>query len=222
MIARGGSRADQVYNQPMGGPKQHNFVSRAGIKLAHGLDHFQLDVAGLTCADFGCNVGGFTDCLLQRGAAHVYAIDTGYGVLDYRLRIDNRVTVMERTNALHAEPPDARVDLVTIDLAWTPQRYAIPAALGWLKSGGRIVTLIKPHYELTEDQKQSLLVNGLLQPDDARAVLDRVLQAMPDLGVKVVDHVQSPITGKKSSSKPVEPGRIGAGNIEFLALCQSG
>ena len=81
------------------------FVSRAGLKLEHALREFQLDVTGHVCSDFGCNVGGFTDCLLKRGAAQVYAIDTGYGTLDYRLRTDNRVIVMERTNALHVDPP---------------------------------------------------------------------------------------------------------------------
>jgi predicted rRNA methylase YqxC with S4 and FtsJ domains len=124
------------------------FVSRAGLKLAHALKEFNFDVNGLVCADFGCNVGGFTDCLLQRGAAKVYAIDTGYGTLAYKLRVDPRVVVMERTNALHAEPPSpggskgpGNVDLVVIDLAWTPQRHAIPAAVRWLspppsKGGG--------------------------------------------------------------------------------------
>src|SRR4051812_35145031 len=125
------------------------FVSRAGLKLDHALREFNLDVKESICADFGCNVGGFTDCLLQRGAAKVYAIDTGYGTLAYKLRIEPRVVAMERTNALHAQAPE-HVDLVTIDLAWTQQRFAIPAALKWLKPDGRIITLVKPHYELTD------------------------------------------------------------------------
>src|SRR5436309_2115272 len=98
------------------------FVSRAGQKLDHALDVFKIDVAGLTCADLGCNVGGFVDCLLQRGAAKVYAVDTGYGVLDWKLRKDARVIVMERTNAMHVALPE-RVTLVTIDVAWTRQQY---------------------------------------------------------------------------------------------------
>ena len=134
------------------------FVSRAGLKLDHALREFQLDVTGFVCADFGCNVGGFTDCLLQRGAAKVFAIDTGYGALAWTLRNDARVVVMERTNALHAPPPqDVLVDLVVIDLAWTPQRLAIPAALRWLKPDARIVTLVKPHYELDDAEKRELL-----------------------------------------------------------------
>ena len=144
----------------------HKFVSRAGLKLEHALDEFVFEVTGLVCADFGCNVGGFTDCLLQRGAKLVYAIDTGYGTLAWKLRSDDRVITMERTNALHAELPSPSgrgaggewlanrdkhstdrpspnplpegegfdgVDLVTIDLAWTQQKHAIPAALKWLK-----------------------------------------------------------------------------------------
>ncbi len=187
------------------------FVSRAGTKLAHALDAFAIDVAGLVCADFGCNVGGFTDCLLQRGAARVYALDTGYGTLAYTLRSDGRVTAMERTNALHADPPPERVDLVTIDLAWTPQRHAIPAALRWLRDGGRILTLVKPHYELTAEEKTTLLKEGRLDPAEAQLVLERVLESMPALGAMPIGHTRSPITGGKS-------GKAGRGNVEFLVL----
>src|SRR5437773_5100228 len=122
------------------------FVSRAGQKLEHALTSFGIDVKGLTCADLGCSTGGFTDCLLQHGAAKVYAIDTGYGVLDWKLRKDPRVVVMERTNAMHVELPEL-VDLVTIDVAWTKQRIILPAAARALSSTGAVVTLIKPHYE---------------------------------------------------------------------------
>lgn len=186
------------------------FVSRAGLKLDHALREFSVDVAGMTCADFGCNIGGFTDCLLQRGAAKVYAIDTGYGTLAWKLRNDPRVVVMERTNALHAKPP-ATADLVVIDLAWTPQRLAIPAALKWLKPDGRIITLVKPHYELEEDEKQTLLVDGRLDPVEAERVLHRVMNAMTEWGAQPVAHTMSPITGGKSS-------RGGVGNVEFLVL----
>src|SRR4051812_44384353 len=120
------------------------FVSRAGLKLDHALAHFGIDVAGLVCADLGCNAGGFTDCLLQRGAAKVYAVDTGYGMLDYKLRKDPRVVVMERTNAMHAELPET-VDLVVIDVAWTKQRHILPAARRMVKPQGAVVTLVKPH-----------------------------------------------------------------------------
>ncbi len=203
--------------------EQKQFVSRAGIKLAHALDAFDVDVTGLVCADFGCNVGGFTDCMLQRGAAHIFAIDTGYGTLAWKLRQDERITVMERTNALHVEFPDdgftatdsGGVDLVTIDLGWTPQRHAIPAALRWLKQGasgrGRIITLIKPHYELNDAERTKLLHNGALDEAYAVHVLHRVLDSMPELGVSVEQHTQSPIRGGASKGK--------VGNTEFLAVC---
>src|SRR3954464_2055528 len=103
------------------------FVSRAGQKLEHALVKFSIDVTGWICADLGCNVGGFVDCLLQRGAAKVYAIDTGYGALDWKLRKDPRVVTMERTNAMHVSLPE-QVDLVTIDVAWTRQNKILPSA----------------------------------------------------------------------------------------------
>jgi 23S rRNA (cytidine1920-2'-O)/16S rRNA (cytidine1409-2'-O)-methyltransferase len=190
------------------------YVSRAGLKIEHALDAFGLDVRGLVCADFGCNVGGFTDCLLQRGAKTVYAIDTGYGTLDYGLRTDDRVVVRERTNALHAEPPDGGVDLVAIDLAWTPQRHSIPAALRWLAGSGRIVSLVKPHYELSADEKRTMLHEGRLDERDALDVLSRTLGAMEDLGARPMAVTRSPITGAKSSR------RKGAGNVEFLMLAE--
>lgn len=190
------------------------FVSRAGLKLDHALNEFEIDVAGFTCADFGCNVGGFTDCLLKRGAAKVYAIDTGYGTLDYGLRRNDQVVVRERTSALHADPAEP-CDLITIDLAWTPQRHGVPAAMKWLKPTGRIVTLIKPHYELDENEKRNLLVDGRLDPAEAERVMHRVLEQMPELGAEVLDHTRSPIVGGKSARKK---GAKGEGNVEFLAL----
>ncbi|MEA2707659.1 MAG: rRNA (cytidine1920-2-O)/16S rRNA (cytidine1409-2-O)-methyltransferase, partial [Phycisphaerales bacterium] len=118
------------------------FVSRAGQKLDRALAHFQLDVTGRTCADLGSNTGGFVDVLLQRGAAKVYAIDTGYGALDWKLRKDPRVVVMERTNAMHVTLPE-KVDVVTIDVAWTKQKHILPPARALLAEGGFCVTLIK-------------------------------------------------------------------------------
>ncbi len=193
---------------------QRPFVSRAGEKLAHALRVFDLPVAGLVCADFGCNVGGFTDCLLRAHAARVFALDTGYGVLDWRLRNDPRVTVMERTNALHAQPPPSvpqGVDRVFIDLAWTRQRLSIPAALRWLKAGesARIVTLVKPHYE-AEGVGIGLPRGGraVLDEADAERVLGLVEADMPGLGVRVLGRTRSPIVG----------GSRTKGNIEYLLL----
>ncbi len=191
------------------------FVSRAGAKLEHALEEFKLDVTGLRCADFGCNVGGFTDCLLQRGAKHVTAIDTGYGALAWKLRQDPRVETRERTNALHAEAPAGGVDLVVLDLAWTPQRLAIPAALKWLAPGGRIITLIKPHYELREEEK-AWLDRGFLPHERVPGVVTRVEAEMPALGAKVMGSTQSPLVGGKTSKKAGVPG-----NIEWLTLLEA-
>ena len=194
--------------------KHTEFVSRAGTKLAHALDEFGLDPAGLRCADFGCNIGGFTDCLLKRGAEHVIALDTGYGVLDWTLRNDPRVEVRERTNVLHADQPDASVDLIVIDVGWTPQRRVLPIALDWLGGSGRIVTLVKPHYELDPERKRIHLVDGRLDDDIAAGIVQEVVDAAPELGVRVLGQVRSPIRGGKSSRKS------GVGNAEFLLLLE--
>lgn len=193
---------------------EERFVSRAGAKLLHALEAFAIDVAGMRCADFGCNVGGFTDCMLQRGAAHVTAIDTGYGALAWKLRQDPRVEVRERTNALHADPPPGGVDLVVVDLAWTPQRLAVPAALRWLAPGGRIVTLVKPHYELREDEKP-WLDRGFLPHERVPGVVARVEAAMPSLGARVTGSAQSPLVGGKTSRKAGVPG-----NVEWLVMLE--
>ena len=200
----------------MGGDSRGGYVSRAGLKLEAALDGFGLDVSGLRCADFGCHAGGFTDCLLRHGADKVYAVDTGYGVLDYRLRTDDRVVVMERTNALHCPPPDA-VDLVTIDVGWTCQRLAIPAALRWLGGpGGRIVTLVKPHYELDPSARRSLLKDGVLAHTEARTVAQRVVEGFEALGSQALAMMISPLGGAKSARKTG-----GVGNREYLVLAET-
>lgn len=176
------------------------FVSRAGEKLDHALSAFGLDVRDFVCADFGCNAGGFTDCLLQRGAASIYAVDTGYGALEWKLRKNPRVITMERTNAMHATLPEA-VDLVVIDVAWTRQRNILPAARRALKQGGAVLTLIKPHYEADSDQ----LNRGVLPGEEVDRVVDAVKRDIEDCGFKVVQTVRSPIVGSK-------------GNVEVLAL----
>jgi predicted rRNA methylase YqxC with S4 and FtsJ domains len=124
----------------MADQQDNPFVSRGGLKLRHALDAFaeHVDPAGLCCADLGCSTGGFTDCLLRAGAARVFAVDTAYGELAWTLRNDDRVVVLERSNALHVEVPGevterGGVDLVVIDLGWTPQSKAIPAALRWIR-----------------------------------------------------------------------------------------
>jgi len=174
------------------------FASRAGQKLDHALLAFDLDVGGGVCADLGCSTGGFVDCLLQRGAAKVYAIDTGYGVLDYKLRKDPRVIVMERTNAMHAILPES-VNFVTIDASWTRQKNILPAVRRMLASGGQVVSLVKPHYEADK----SLLRRGVLPPDQVRPVFELVCQDILRAGFEILAAAQSPILGS-------------GGNIEML------
>lgn len=183
-----------------------SFVSRGGEKLHHALREFSLSLDGLTCADLGASTGGFTDCLLQGGASRVYAVDTAYGELAWKLRNDSRVTVIERANALHVPPPEP-VDLVVMDLGWTPQRLAIPAALKWLKPEGRIVSLVKPHYEL-KDQGGVLPPKGILDAVQAQRVLAGTVEMIPSLGVRVLATTRSPLLG----------GSKGKGNIEWLIL----
>ena len=175
------------------------FVSRAGLKLDHALSQFAIDPAGWVCADLGCNAGGFTDCLLQRGAAKVYAIDTGYGALEYKLRKDPRVVVMERTNAMHAELPQP-VDFVCVDVAWTRQKRILPAAHRLLKPGGQAVVLIKPHYEA----ERAWLVKGILPAERVDEVVEAVRRDIVAAGFDVRAIMPSPIKG-------------GEGNAEALA-----
>jgi 23S rRNA (cytidine1920-2'-O)/16S rRNA (cytidine1409-2'-O)-methyltransferase len=186
------------------------FVSRAGEKLDHALATFGVDVSGFVCADFGANAGGFTDCLLQGGAAKVYAIDTGYGALEWKLRKDPRVVAMERTNAMHATFPEA-MDLVTIDVAWTKQRHILPAAQRVLKPGRHVVTLIKPHYEANPE----LLFRGVLPKENLEAVIDSVKRKISECGFEVVATVPSPILGAKGNSEMLALlRRSGSGTAE--------
>ncbi len=176
------------------------FVSRGGDKLVAALEAFSIDPTGWTCADLGCNVGGFTDCLLQFGAARVYAIDTGYGELAWTLRKDHRVVVMERTNALHVGLPEP-VRLVTIDVGWTRQHLILPAALRLLGAGGSIVTLVKPHYEA----EASDLRRGVLPEDRVADTLQRMRDRVAEVGFEFSTLIESPLRGH-------------TGNREFLGL----
>ncbi|OGD78182.1 hypothetical protein A2368_01480 [Candidatus Collierbacteria bacterium RIFOXYB1_FULL_49_13] len=177
------------------------YVGRAGNKLEFALTHFPLDVKNLVCADLGCNIGGFTHCLLTHGAKKVYAVDTGYGFLDWQLRNDPRVAVMERTNALFLKLPEL-VDLVTIDVGWTKQEKILPAALTLLKPGGTIITLIKPHYEADKH----LLKQGLLPLAYQQPTLNKVTASLAQLPLSIDEIITSPLTGTKGD------------NVEYLAL----
>ncbi|MFQ5807055.1 MAG: SAM-dependent methyltransferase [Phycisphaerae bacterium] len=176
------------------------YVSRSGQKLHAALHAFGLDVTGHVCADFGSHVGGFVDCLLQHGAAKVYAVEPGYGVLDYRLRKDERVVVCERTNALRFTCPE-RCDLVTIDVGWTPQRLILPAARRALKPEAVVVTLVKPHYEAPK----AWLRGGVLPADRLDEVLAACRTDVAELGWEIRQEIKSPLAGH-------------GGNVEWLWL----
>ena len=175
------------------------FASRSGEKLDHALDVFDISVQGVICADLGSNAGGFVDCLLMRGAARVYAVDTGYGALDWKLRKDPRVVVMERTNAMHVQLPE-KVGLVTIDVAWTKQRHILPAARTLVADEGIVVTLIKPHYEAAA----SSLRNGVLPAEQVDEIVESIRLHVISIGFEWVASTPSPMLGHK-------------GNMEVLA-----
>ncbi len=180
----------------MSGSTDRSFVSRGGEKLAFALDRFAVDVSGRVCADLGCNVGGFVDCLLQRGASRVYAVDTGYGALAWTLRRDERVVVLERTNALHVELPEP-VSLVTIDVAWTRQHLILPHALTLLRPPADILTLIKPQYEAPADR----LRGGVLPKDRLEETLAGMTVRLARAGITLGATVECPLRGGKGNTE---------------------
>jgi 23S rRNA (cytidine1920-2'-O)/16S rRNA (cytidine1409-2'-O)-methyltransferase len=171
------------------------YVSRGALKLERALEAFPIDPRGKTCADLGASTGGFTDLLLQRGAARVYAVDVGYGQLHPRLRADPRVVVRERENArfLGPESLGERVDLVTGDLSFISLRLVLPAVKAILKPGGEAVLLVKPQFEVGKGE----VGKGGVVRDEAkrRAALDGVAEAARALGFDVIGEAESPIEG---------------------------
>ncbi len=180
------------------------YVSRGGIKLAAGLDHFQLNPAGFICADIGASTGGFTDCLLQRGAAKVYAIDVGYGQLAWKLRQDPRVVVMERTNARNLQAGDLEesLDLAVIDASFISLKTLLPPLLVFFPPGAiRVLALIKPQFEVGRGQ---LGTGGVVRDSDLHEkVVEEIREFAGGLGLVPVGVSPSPILGPK-------------GNREFL------
>jgi 23S rRNA (cytidine1920-2'-O)/16S rRNA (cytidine1409-2'-O)-methyltransferase len=166
--------------------------------LEFALTQFQLDPAGAGCCDLGSHVGGFVDCWLQYGALHVYAVDTCYGTLDWKLRNDGRVTVMERTNALHATLPE-QVDFVSCDVGWTPQAKVIPRAWSLLKPGGRIVTLLKPQYE-ADPRTELIPGKGCVKPEAVDAVVARVSGFFESAGFPHRAPIETPFLGGKGKN----------------------
>jgi 23S rRNA (cytidine1920-2'-O)/16S rRNA (cytidine1409-2'-O)-methyltransferase len=181
----------------------HPFVSRGGVKLAAALDAFVIDPAGLVCLDVGASTGGFTDCLLQRGAARVYAIDVGYGQLDAKLRADPRVVLVEKVNArfLSRENVPEPVQLAVLDLAFISVRLVLPAVLPLLTPRARLVVLVKPQFEAGRNEVGR---GGIVRSEETRRrVLAEIEEFGRGLGLTVQGAIPSPITGAR-------------GNREFL------
>jgi len=179
------------------------YVSRGGLKLAAGLDHFQLDPTGFICADIGASTGGFTDCLLQHGAAKVYAIDVGYGQLAWKLRQDPRVVVMERTNARNLQVGDIEepLDLAVIDASFISLKTLLPPLLAFFPETIRVLALIKPQFEVDKGRLGS---GGVVRDSDLHEkVIAQIREFASALGLFPVGVSPSPILGPK-------------GNREFL------
>ena len=181
------------------------FVGRGGVKLAHALDQFKLDVTGLIVLDVGASTGGFTDCLLQRGARRVYALDVGHGQMDYGLRQDPRVTVLEKINARHPFELPEPVDLVTMDVSFISLTLVVPEAARHLNPGRYIAALVKPQFEAPKEQVGR---GGVIKdPKVHAAVLGKMVNWAVGQGLRVRNICRSPIQGD-------------AGNQEFFLLLQ--
>jgi len=179
------------------------YVSRGGLKLAHALDRLSLDVNGLTVVDVGASTGGFTDCLLQRGARRVYAVDVGYGQLDYRLRQDPRVVVLERTNIRDLEGLPETVDAAVIDVSFISLTLVLPVVMRLVSPEGWILALVKPQFEAGREQVGK---GGVVRdPAVHRQVLAKIAAWAQEHGLAVAGVVASPIRGP-------------AGNREFFEL----
>ncbi len=179
------------------------FVSRGGEKLQAALDKFSVEVTGRVCADVGASTGGFTDCLLQHGAARVYAIDVGKGILHWKLRNDPRVIVMEATNARYVTRLPVSVSLVTVDASFISLKVLLPVIKGWFESQGDLVALIKPQFEA--GRREAARGRGVIRdPAVHRRVLNEVLTFAQKIGYAARGVTRSPVLGPK-------------GNVEFLA-----
>ena len=181
------------------------FVSRGGTKLAHALDHFQLDVHSLVALDVGASTGGFTDCLLKQGASRVYAVDVGYGQLEYSLRIDPRVVVMERINARYPFTLPEAVDLITMDISFISLEKVVPNVSNLTRRGSVIICLVKPQFEAGRDQVGK---GGLIKDPSVHAqVLGRFISWSIGKGYRIRGLTPSPILGA-------------SGNREFFVLLE--
>lgn len=181
------------------------YVSRGGDKLAAALDAGSIEPQGFVCLDVGCSTGGFTDCLLQRGATKVYAVDVGYGQFDWRLRQDPRVVLIERTNVRYIERsaiPDP-IDLTAIDVSFISLTKVLPPVMQFLAPGARVIALVKPQFEVGKGQVGK---GGIVRDETLRqGALQRIVTFAADLGLRLLKTLDSPIKGKK-------------GNHEILAI----
>ena len=185
------------------------YVSRGGLKLEKAISAFRLSLDGAICADIGASTGGFTDCMLQNGAAKVYAVDVVYGQLDWKLRNDARVVCMERTNAryLDREQIPDELDFASVDVSFISLRLILPAVHGLLKAGGHVACLIKPQFEAGREKVGK---KGVVRdPAVHLEVLEQFLQNAKESGFTVLDITYSPIRGPE-------------GNIEYLGYLESG
>jgi 23S rRNA (cytidine1920-2'-O)/16S rRNA (cytidine1409-2'-O)-methyltransferase len=179
------------------------FVSRGGIKLAHALDQFHVDVSSKVALDVGASSGGFTDCMLKRGACRVYAVDVGYGQLDYRLRQNPRVVVMERVNARYPFPLSEQVDIATLDLSFISLEKVVPNIARLVKRGGELIALVKPQFEASMGEVKK---GGLVKDPEVHArVLGRFIAWAIERGFRLRGVTPSPILGA-------------SGNREFFVL----
>ena len=179
------------------------YVSRGGLKLEKALRDFGVDVSGFVCSDSGASTGGFTDCLLQQGAKKVFAIDVGYGQLDWKIRSDERVVVMERTNIRYVTPEDLGepLDLSVIDVSFIGLEIVLPTIKTLLKPTGQVLCLIKPQFEAG---KENVGKKGVVRdPKIHQMVLDNFVSLVDGLGFKILGLTFSPVKGPE-------------GNIEFL------
>ncbi len=179
------------------------FVSRGGEKLSAALDAFNVSPNGKVCADVGASTGGFTDCLLQHGAAKVYAIDVGEGILHWKLRNDPRVVVMEKTNARYLASLPEAIELVSVDVSFISLKVILPVVRAWLARPADVIALIKPQFEA--GRREVARGDGVIRDVQVhRRVLEETLSFAHEQGYSVLGLLASPITGPK-------------GNIEFLA-----
>ncbi|MEK7773987.1 MAG: TlyA family RNA methyltransferase [Deltaproteobacteria bacterium] len=177
------------------------YVSRGGVKLAGALDEFGIDVKGVTAVDVGASTGGFTDCLLKRGAGFVSAVDVGKGILDIKLRNDPRVRVLEERNIRHMDPSELpeRADIVVIDVSFISLEKVLLVVKGFLKEGGKALALIKPQFEVGKGQVGK---GGIVKdPERHREVVEKIKGFSASIGFNVLATAQSPITGVRGNKE---------------------